>query len=360
MNHAVRSRSLLILALLALSALTSPAGAQDTSFTYQGRLDDGAVPAAGLHDIVFWLYDAEVGGTQIGLTQCIDDVEVTDGVFTVQLDFGPQFATSADRYLEIAVRADTGLTCGDGTGLELLTPRQRITSTPRAGHAGSAFALDAPDGSPANAVFVDNAGNVGMGTTAPTARLDVRGGPMLVESLGDQADLLWLASERSWVFRQEGAGVAAALKLESVGGGGNKNFIVQTTGFMGIGTTAPAAKLDVRGDVRLGPSGQYFAPGGTENLRIIRGTVRGDGVILAGSGFTVQNVIPGQGFYRITYTTPFAGAASVTVSARRPAGAALRWVYASNSDTGGVNVTGQLTQTTATDTDFDFCAIGPR
>jgi len=93
-------------------------------------------------------------------------------------------------------------------------------------------------------------GNVGIGTTAPTARLDVRGGPMLVENLGDQADLLWLASERSWVFRQQDTGAVTALKLQSIGGGGNKNFVIQTDGFVGIGTLSPQAKLDVNGTTR--------------------------------------------------------------------------------------------------------------
>ncbi len=93
-------------------------------------------------------------------------------------------------------------------------------------------------------------GNVGVGTTVPTAKLDVRGGAMLVENTGHQADLLWLATERSWVFRQEGTGATAALALQSMGGGGNKNFLIDTAGFVGIGTLNPQAKLDVNGTTR--------------------------------------------------------------------------------------------------------------
>jgi hypothetical protein len=93
-------------------------------------------------------------------------------------------------------------------------------------------------------------GRVGIGTTAPAAKLDVRGGAILVENTGHQADLLWLATERSWVFRQEGTGAAAALALQSMGGGGNKNFLIDTAGFVGIGTLNPQAKLDVNGTTR--------------------------------------------------------------------------------------------------------------
>ncbi|MEZ4654138.1 MAG: hypothetical protein R3E12_11280 [Candidatus Eisenbacteria bacterium] len=46
---------------------------------------------------------------------CIDNVGVAAGVFTTQLDFGQQFATPGQRYLEIEVRRDTGLGCADGT-----------------------------------------------------------------------------------------------------------------------------------------------------------------------------------------------------------------------------------------------------
>jgi hypothetical protein len=135
---------------------------------------------------------------------------------------------------------------------------------------------------------------------------------MLVENIGDQADLLWLASERSWVFRQEGTGAGTALKLQSVGGGGNKHFIIQTDGAVGIGASTPTAKLDVRGDIALGPSGQFRATSSEENLRIIRGTINTDGTIIDGSGFTVTNL--DSGFCRIDFNVPFAARPTVTAT----------------------------------------------
>jgi hypothetical protein len=40
---------------------------------------------------------------------------------------------------------------------------------------GNRHSLDAADGSPTDAVYVDNAGNVGIGTAEPSEKLDVRG-----------------------------------------------------------------------------------------------------------------------------------------------------------------------------------------
>jgi len=228
----------------------APAHAQDapaTAFTYQGQLKDGGRPATGLHDLRFRLFDAAEGGRQVGETLCADDVDVVGGLFTVILDFDQQFATPEERHLEIEVRRDSRLNCDNPAGFVVLAPRQEITGAPLASHAVAAFALDAADGSPENAVFVDNDGKVGIGTTAPAAKLHVKG-PIMAENVGDQADLLWLASERSWVFRQEGTEATTALKLQSVGGGGNKNFVIQTDGSVGIGNTSPFdAKLFVEG-----------------------------------------------------------------------------------------------------------------
>ena len=357
MRPAARIAAMTAMAALVAVLAVSVAQAQTSVFTYQGALSDGGTPAEGPHDLRFRLFDAETGGTQVGSDICVDDVDVTEGIFPVQLDFGPQFATAAQRHLEIEVRPDTGVPCSDGSGFVVLSPRQPLTAAPWSTHANSAFALDAADGSPAGALIVDNQGNVGIGTTAPTGRLDVRGGPMVVENLGDQADLLWLASERSWVFRQEGTGSATTLKLESVGGGGNKNFVVATDGLMGVGTTAPTAKLEVRGDIKLGASGQYQATAGTELLRLARGTIDDNGSVISGTGFTSNRVL--QGVYRINFASPFSGVPSVTVTPRLQSGvqqSAYTWLVSAT----GFNVYVYKSAGVPNDTEFDFCAIGPR
>jgi hypothetical protein len=113
--------------------------AQASAFTYQGRLNDGSVTATGQYDFQFKLFDALASGTQIGSTQTITNVQVTGGVFTVQLDFGASaFQSGADRYLEISVKQSSGST------FTTLSPRQKVTGTPytiRSANAGSADGL---------------------------------------------------------------------------------------------------------------------------------------------------------------------------------------------------------------------------
>ncbi len=159
----------------ALCSLASTASAQPvgTEFTYQGSLADAGLPAAGLHDLRFRLYGAAVGGSQVGATLCADDVLLAQGRFSVALDFGAQFA-GQQRFLEIDVRADTGLGCGDPTGFVILNPRQPLTAAPN-----SLFALNAATATSATsatqlngqtASFYQNAANL-TGGTIPDARL---------------------------------------------------------------------------------------------------------------------------------------------------------------------------------------------
>src|SRR5215831_11137709 len=55
-------------AFLAFIHSTTPAFAQGTAFAYEGRLNDGAIPATGSYDLSFALFDASSGGTQQGET----------------------------------------------------------------------------------------------------------------------------------------------------------------------------------------------------------------------------------------------------------------------------------------------------
>ncbi|MGQ0629170.1 MAG: hypothetical protein ACT4PL_13855 [Phycisphaerales bacterium] len=128
----------LVAALFGPAALAEPTG---TAFTYQAELGNAGNPASGMFDLRFRLYDAAGGGAQVGAELCANDITVVAGRFTVQLDFGAQFA-GQKRWLEIEVRADNGSDCADPTGFELLTPRQALTSAPSATHAASAATAD--------------------------------------------------------------------------------------------------------------------------------------------------------------------------------------------------------------------------
>ncbi|MCS7089218.1 MAG: hypothetical protein NZM03_00620, partial [Limisphaera sp.] len=138
------------LALALFSTLNpqpSTCHAQGTAFTYQGRLDAGGAPYTGLAEMQFSLWNAASGGIQLGSTLTVSPVGVTNGLFTVSLDFGDQFPGAA-RWLQIALRTNL-------LSFVTLSPRQPLTSAPyaiRAANAGAAATATTAAGVSANAV----------------------------------------------------------------------------------------------------------------------------------------------------------------------------------------------------------------
>ncbi|MFT3746206.1 MAG: tail fiber domain-containing protein [Pyrinomonadaceae bacterium] len=106
-----------------IASLASFSFGQSTEITYQGNLTATGNPASGNHDFEFALFDAASGGAQLGSTIAVNGVAVTNGIFSVKLDFGNQFP-GANRFLEIRVR-----TAGGGAFTTLL-PRQPVNSAP--------------------------------------------------------------------------------------------------------------------------------------------------------------------------------------------------------------------------------------
>ena len=116
-----------------LSFVCLSASAQGTAFTYQGRLNSGGSPASGSYDLDFTIYDAnEPAGSWIAGPVTNAAVAVSNGLFTVTLDFGAGVFAGNARWLEIAVRTN------GGASFTTLTPRQAITPTPYAIYAASA------------------------------------------------------------------------------------------------------------------------------------------------------------------------------------------------------------------------------
>lgn len=110
----------------------SPA-AVGTGFTYQGQLTDGGAPANAAYDFVFELFSVETGGSHMGKLN-FEDITVTDGLFTVQLDFGAGKFPGSARWLAIFVRPGDS---DDPLAFVELSPRQPLTPAPYAIHAGS-------------------------------------------------------------------------------------------------------------------------------------------------------------------------------------------------------------------------------
>jgi hypothetical protein len=118
---------------LAVSQEPQPAGSVASAFSYQGSLRSASAPAYGNFDFQFILYDAVSEGNRVGAVLAIEDVMVSGGRFTVQLDFGEAPFNGEARWLEVGVRP------GDSTeDYTILAPRQPLTATPYALYATKA------------------------------------------------------------------------------------------------------------------------------------------------------------------------------------------------------------------------------
>ncbi|MEK7783846.1 MAG: hypothetical protein AAB658_00295, partial [Chloroflexota bacterium] len=150
----------------------SPLG---TAFTYQGQLASGGQAANGLYDFQFTVYDALALGNVVGGPLTNSAVAVSNGLFTVSLDFGEGVFTGDARWLEVGVRTN------GGGAFTTLSPRQPILPVPYAIMANTASNLSGAlsaaqlsgtlpssllSGTYANAVSLNNAGNsfTGSGT----------------------------------------------------------------------------------------------------------------------------------------------------------------------------------------------------
>ncbi len=112
-------RALIILA--AFAAIVASTAAQ-TAFTYQGQLMQSGLPVSGNVNLVFTLYDDPTltVNHQIGNPITLNNQPLTNGLFTVPLDFGANAFPSARRWVQESVNGTT------------LSPRQEVTPTPYA------------------------------------------------------------------------------------------------------------------------------------------------------------------------------------------------------------------------------------
>ena len=95
--------------------------------------------------------------------------------------------------------------------------------------------------------------------------------------------------------------------------------LVLANGKAGVGTTDPQAKLDVRGDIRLGANGDFYAASSEENLRLVRVNLNWASPNLTASnphGYTLSylGIVSGRPTYKIIFTTPFSATPTYTFS----------------------------------------------
>ena len=123
---------------------------------------------------------------------------------------------------------------GDGSGLTGLSSG-----------GGDGHSLDAVDDDPTDVVFVNDVGNVGIGTTSPAEKLDVAGTAQMT------GFKLPTGAASNHVLTSDASGIGT---WQPAAGGADgdwtisgNNMYAEVSGNVGIGTASPATTLDVNG-----------------------------------------------------------------------------------------------------------------
>ncbi|MBC7796978.1 MAG: tail fiber domain-containing protein [Pyrinomonadaceae bacterium] len=201
MKNTTKQLSINIILGLCVLLFSTTIQAQTTSFTYQGRLSDNNLAANGIYDMQFALFDAVSGGNQISSTITNANVSVVNGIFTVNLDFGANSFSGANRFLEIGVRV-----AGNPNPHTILNPRQPVTSAP--------YSIKSLNSSTA-----DNANQLG----GIDANQYVTG--QVVKSLNNLNNDVTLAAGSNITITP----VGNTLTIASTGGGGSGGILNQTS-----------------------------------------------------------------------------------------------------------------------------------
>ena len=224
-----------------------------TAWTYQGRLMDANVPADGPYDLWFALFaDPVLNSFQIGAPIEVNDIDIIDGYFTVELDFGNKAFGGDARWLEIGVRP-----WDSEERYTLLSPRHEVTPTPYSLYAANAASADTDNDwmVSGNNLYSIPPGRVGIGTTSPWTGLHLKGTGWPNAFMTLQSDpnedtgiRLYEGENINWhIFNESGAD-GLSIRNASYW---SVLFAEQSTGDIGIGTTTPRTDLEIEGTTGL-------------------------------------------------------------------------------------------------------------
>lgn len=357
MHH--RLLSLLIVLAFGLSG-SLHAQISTRSVPYQGVLENAGVPVDDVVTMVFRFYATQTGGTALA-TVTLTDVEVVSGRFAV--DIGPVSESVFDSptlYLsvEVAGLALEGRTRIRGVPYAIRGEVVGDFSVDNLQVAGNSYVNDSLQVS--NNVVVNDKLEVQGGTTLDDVTV---GGDIAFGSTRRQMLNLWSTTfgvgvqDYTLYFRTADdvqwyrGGVHSDLR-DAPGQGGTR-----------LMTLKPSGNLDVSGLV-ISDSG--IAPGASEALRIVRGTVASNGSVHQGAGFTISQ--PSTGVFDVTFSPAFSSPPTVVCTAMHPTNSASNIFGAAHCL---VNHADQITASKARviisdgsdsvqNWNFAFIAVGPR
>jgi len=235
---------------------TSTQAALGTAFTYQGQLKRDGHPVTDTCDFRFTLYDAPSGGNQVGPMQAETGVAVTNGLFTVSLDFGSGAFQGDPRWLEVAVR------CPAGSGsYRVLTPRQPITPAPYALFSAAApwSGLTGVPAGFADGVDNDTTYSAGSGLTLTGTQFSVDTTAIQARVTGTCAsgNAIRVINADGTVTCEPVAGGAGDITAVYAGagltGGGDSGDVTLSVDFAGSGSATTVARSDHNHDGTYAP-----------------------------------------------------------------------------------------------------------
>ncbi|MCX8189706.1 MAG: hypothetical protein N3F05_00555 [Candidatus Diapherotrites archaeon] len=238
--------------------------------TVQGRLKDGTVLAHGDYNMTFYIYNASSGGTSLWSEQHFN-VPVDRGYFSVILGESNPITLPFTTQYWLAIRVNNEAE---------MTPRLKLTNSSYAFYAIDANVSPSQWITSGSNIYY-NLGNVGIGVTSPSYRLDVNGPLRLMPGTaptGANGVIYYDTSTNKFRCYENGAWVncissgggsiisAGDSNVEVVDAGDgyivlredNAEIMRVSGGNIGIGTTNPGTKLDVSGG-SIRTSGQLIS-----------------------------------------------------------------------------------------------------
>jgi hypothetical protein len=111
-----------------------------------------------------------------------------------------------------------------------------------------------------NDIYNTNAGNVGIGTTSPASKFTITGGITSNSGLGIRSADVWTVIRNYPSANYSAIDVTSGGSESSIGTSGYPLLLNPSGGAVGVGTTSPAKKLDVVGEMQTtGTGNNYFA-----------------------------------------------------------------------------------------------------